>query len=101
MVSKNGQVTRRCAATRADGQPCGMPPMADSEFCWAHDPANRERLIQMDGSVHCFSYPVQAQSTVRLQRAHAGIDPSAIVFASGAANDFSIDTGTPASDPGV
>ena len=47
MVSKNGQVTRRqCAATRADGQPCGMPPMADSEFCWAHDPKNAEAAAE-------------------------------------------------------
>jgi hypothetical protein len=28
---------RRCAALRADGQPCGMAPLHDSEFCWAHD----------------------------------------------------------------
>jgi len=46
MASKNGQVTRRCAATRADGQPCGMPPMADSEFCWAHDPQNAEAAAE-------------------------------------------------------
>ena len=47
MVSKKGRVTHRhCAATRADGQPCGMPPMADSEFCWAHDPANAEAAAE-------------------------------------------------------
>jgi len=42
-VSNHGLVTRRlCTAMRADGQPCGMPPMAESEFCWAHDPASAE-----------------------------------------------------------
>src|SRR5438445_623038 len=43
MASNPKQVTRRqCQATKADGQPCGMPPMGDSAFCWAHDPANAE-----------------------------------------------------------
>ncbi len=47
MASKNGQVTKRqCAATRSDGQPCGLPPMADSEFCWAHEPANAEAAAE-------------------------------------------------------
>src|SRR5687767_14949494 len=40
-TSTNGSVTRRqCTAKRTDGQPCGMHPMVDSEFCWAHDPDN-------------------------------------------------------------
>lgn len=47
MVSNHRLVTRRqCTATRADGQPCGMPPMAESDFCWAHDPANAEAAAE-------------------------------------------------------
>jgi hypothetical protein len=43
MISIGKQVIRRlCTATRADGQPCGMAPMVDSQFCWAHDPANAD-----------------------------------------------------------
>jgi hypothetical protein len=34
--------TRRCAATRKDGQPCRMAPLLDSEFCWAHAPEHQE-----------------------------------------------------------
>jgi predicted O-linked N-acetylglucosamine transferase (SPINDLY family) len=43
-----------------------------------------ERLIQMEGSVHCFVQPPQAPSTTRIDRTMAAIDPAAIVFASGA-----------------
>src|SRR5437870_10004110 len=47
MVSKHRQLThRRCSATRSDGQLCGMPPMADSDFCWAHDPTNAEAAAE-------------------------------------------------------
>ena len=47
MVSNHRLVARRlCKATRIDGQPCGMPPMADSDFCWAHDPANAEAAAE-------------------------------------------------------
>jgi hypothetical protein len=46
-VSNHGLVTRRlCTAKRSDGQPCGMPPMADSDFCWAHDPANADAAAE-------------------------------------------------------
>ena len=34
-------MTRDCTERRKDGNPCGMPPLADSEFCFAHDPRNR------------------------------------------------------------
>ena len=47
MVSNRRLVTpRQCKARRADGQPCGMPPMADSDFCWAHDPANADAAAE-------------------------------------------------------
>ena len=50
----NGRLVmrRRCTATRADGQPCGMAPMAESDFCWAHDPENAQAAAEarrMDG----------------------------------------------------
>jgi len=47
MVSNRSLVSRRlCTATRADGQPCGMAPMVDSAFCWAHDPANADAATE-------------------------------------------------------
>ncbi len=47
MTSSNDQVMRRrCAATRADGELCGMAPMVDSDFCWAHDPSNAEAAAE-------------------------------------------------------
>lgn len=29
---------RQCAETNKQGKPCGMSPLEDSDFCWAHDP---------------------------------------------------------------
>jgi len=29
---------RRCAYAKADGQPCGMAPLIDRPYCFAHDP---------------------------------------------------------------
>jgi hypothetical protein len=29
-----------CEATNLQGAPCGMPPLANERFCWAHAPAN-------------------------------------------------------------
>jgi uncharacterized small protein (DUF1192 family) len=31
-------VKRRCAATKADGQPCAMAPLHERPYCFAHDP---------------------------------------------------------------
>jgi hypothetical protein len=31
-------VTRRCSATKDDGQPCQMAPLIDRPFCLSHDP---------------------------------------------------------------
>ena len=36
-------MTRTCRECRKDGAPCSMPPLADSEFCWAHDPRSRQK----------------------------------------------------------
>src|SRR4051812_15651882 len=30
---------RLCKASRADGMPCGSPPLQDGEYCLLHDPA--------------------------------------------------------------
>jgi hypothetical protein len=40
-------VTRRqCLGKRADGKQCGMPPLLDSDFCWAHDKENAEAAAE-------------------------------------------------------
>jgi hypothetical protein len=31
-------IRRRCAYAKADGQPCGMAPLIDRPYCFAHDP---------------------------------------------------------------
>ena len=43
-MASNG--ARRCVATRRDGQSCRMAPLADSEFCWAHDPEHQEEAAE-------------------------------------------------------
>jgi hypothetical protein len=37
---------RRCKGTRTDGQPCGMAPLVDSDYCWTHDPANADAAAE-------------------------------------------------------
>jgi hypothetical protein len=32
----------RCSATKRDGEPCRISVEPGVQFCWAHDPANRE-----------------------------------------------------------
>jgi hypothetical protein len=32
-----------CSATKRDGEPCKISVEPGVEFCWAHDPANREQ----------------------------------------------------------
>jgi hypothetical protein len=32
----------RCSATKRNGEPCRIAVEPGVEFCWAHDPANRE-----------------------------------------------------------
>jgi hypothetical protein len=31
-------IRRRCTYAKADGQPCGMAPLIDRPYCFAHDP---------------------------------------------------------------
>lgn len=33
----------RCSATKRDGEPCRIAVEPGVEYCWAHDPANREQ----------------------------------------------------------
>ncbi len=33
----------RCSATKRDGEPCRISVEPGVQFCWAHDPANREQ----------------------------------------------------------
>jgi hypothetical protein len=32
-----------CRAIKANGEPCTLPTNGPQGFCWAHDPANREK----------------------------------------------------------
>lgn len=40
------QEGRPCNAIRRDGTPCAGQALPSSAMCWAHDPANRERVRQ-------------------------------------------------------
>lgn len=44
----------------------------------------REKLVQMEGAVHCFSYPLNGPTSMSLSRAGLGVGDNTIVFASGA-----------------
>jgi hypothetical protein len=36
-----------CRATKANGEPCTLAANGPQGFCWAHDPANREKRRRM------------------------------------------------------
>jgi len=36
-----------CRATKANGEPCALAANGPQGFCWAHDPANREKRRRM------------------------------------------------------
>jgi hypothetical protein len=36
-----------CRATKANGEPCTLAANGPQRFCWAHDPANREKRRRM------------------------------------------------------
>ena len=36
-----------CRATKADGEPCTLAANGSQGFCWAHDPANRDKRRRM------------------------------------------------------
>ena len=43
-ISLTPSKLRRCAAMRADGEPCGADPQKGSDYCYMHDPKRaRER----------------------------------------------------------
>src|SRR5919112_1227896 len=37
----------RCRATKANGEPCTLAATGPQGFCWAHDPANRDKRRRM------------------------------------------------------
>ena len=37
----------RCRATKANGEPCALAARGPQGFCWAHDPANRDKRSRM------------------------------------------------------
>ena len=36
-----------CRATKANGEPCTLAAIGPQGYCWAHDPANREKRRKM------------------------------------------------------
>jgi hypothetical protein len=36
-----------CRATKANGEPCTLSATGPQGFCWAHDPANRDKRRRM------------------------------------------------------
>ena len=40
-------MTAVCSATKRNGEPCTLPARGSNGYCWAHDPANRERRSKM------------------------------------------------------
>ena len=36
-----------CRATKANGEPCTLAATGPQGFCWAHDPANRDKRRRM------------------------------------------------------
>jgi hypothetical protein len=41
----------RCRATKRNGEPCRISVEPGVEFCWAHDPANREQRQRINSRV--------------------------------------------------
>ena len=39
-------IPRRCKGGRSDGDPCRMAPLLDSQWCWAHAPANADAAVE-------------------------------------------------------
>src|SRR5437867_3014954 len=37
---------RTCGAARSDGLACGMAPLRDSEYCFAHDPEHADEAAR-------------------------------------------------------
>jgi len=37
---------RTCEARRHNGEPCRMPPLQGSRFCWAHDPSKAKERAE-------------------------------------------------------
>ena len=38
--------SRVCSFKRANGQPCGSPPLQDGDFCLWHDPAHTDEVAE-------------------------------------------------------
>ena len=53
-----------CRATKANGEPCTLPANGPQGFCWAHDPANRDKRRRM-ASKAARSKPNRELSTIK------------------------------------
>jgi hypothetical protein len=57
-----------CRATKANGEPCTLSATGPHGFCWAHDPANREKRRQM-ASRAAKSKPSKEIATIKAELA--------------------------------
>lgn len=84
--------TKRCVATRKDGQGCQAPALPNSQYCFAHDPdrkaqrdaarqkggANSAKIIRLRGLIPPRLVPVFDLLEQALQEVHDGrLDPKA------------------------
>ena len=53
-----------CRATKANGEPCTLAANGPQGFCWAHDPANRDKRRRM-ASKAARSKPNRELSTIK------------------------------------
>jgi hypothetical protein len=57
-----------CRSTKANGEPCTLSATGPHGFCWAHDPANREKRRQM-ASRAARSKPSKEIATIKTELA--------------------------------
>jgi hypothetical protein len=56
-----------CRAIKANGEPCTLPANGPQGFCWAHDPANREKKRRRMASRAARSKPSRELTALKAQ----------------------------------
>jgi len=56
-----------CRAIKANGEPCTLPANGPQWFCWAHDPANREKKHRRMASRAARSKPSRELTALKAQ----------------------------------
>jgi hypothetical protein len=56
-----------CRAIKANGEPCTLPANGPQGFCWAHDPANREKKRRRMASRAARSKPSRELTVLKAQ----------------------------------